>query len=163
MTIHIKGGRTMWQGPNPSIAIYEQFAAYLTGDPLYKMDNAEFDLRTDRSGGEFQIQTRHENGTDFEHDAARIAYFAGHGAQFRGLSGPRLEFTGVLFEARHYAPDFDLVPGADTSFSRDNPDIDVCNDERCGEPHLLMPYMPPTQFVNPQPIIIEIDFSGANE
>jgi hypothetical protein len=154
----------MRRGPGPKISISENH--YGRGDELIVLDNAEFTVRTD-NGNEWTVQSRHANGTDFEHDAARIAFIEGSGAVFKGVYGSVLEFTGVLMKAKYYPEDFEIKAGVETPWDGDCGVIEQCDYSAClaeGNEHILMPYMPPKQKVKPLSVLISIEFqNGDNE
>lgn len=161
MTLHVKGGRTMWRGPGPKISVYENYYGR-EGNALFEIDNGEFTLRPE-NGNEFDIRSRHENGTDVEHDAAYLITLGGSGAVFKGVYGPRLEFTGVLMEGRWYDEDYKIEPGAKTPREDDDCDIiEMCDSEHCEKPHLIMPYLPPERTpMRARSVVVVIDFRGA--
>lgn len=123
-------------------------------DPIIRIVNAELDTRRERS--DFSIKTRHEDGTDVEHDAAYLAIFEGGGLQFVETHANKVTFTCALVSARYYPEQFKLEDGADLSsldVSFEHDKIYTCDDniwyhkEGSDWPagHLIMPYQPPKQ------------------
>lgn len=123
-------------------------------DPIVRIVNAELDVRQDRT--DFSIKTRHEDGTDVEHDASYLAIFEGGGLQFIETHADRVTFSGALISARYYPEDFKIEDGADLSglnVSFESDKIYTCDDttwyhaEGSEWPagHLVMPFQPPKQ------------------
>lgn len=156
MTIHVKGRGI--HHTNPSFKIYR--GTDTLGDPAFVVDAGELDRRGSES--EFRVISKHENGTDFEHDGAYVLELKGGGLFFKRLYSSIVEFTGVLFAARYYPPDFEIKAGASLKGIIEDPDngdaITVCEDTKYYHPdtqtewsagHLLMPFLPPRQKIRP--------------
>lgn len=156
MTIHVEGRGIYRQ--NPSFKIYRGHNAY--DDPAFTVSGGELDIR--ETLDEFRVISKHENGTDIEHDAAYVLELKGAGLSFKTLYNTQVQFTGVLYEARYYPPDFEIKAGAsleglDVSVSGDKT-ITLCEDTEYYHPdtqtewpagHLMMPFMPPRQKLKP--------------
>jgi hypothetical protein len=93
---------------------------------------------TRSSMSEIAVRSRHENATDFEHDASSTAMLT-----VRNISQPvfagygLMSFTGVLTEANLYPIGVDPL-NADDGETRPG---DTCT--RCEEHHPFAPFMPP--------------------
>ena len=160
MTITIKGRAMYKSAPTAEVYLGRRWEH---NDPVYLIENVELDRRND---GEFILQSRHPNGTDFEHDAARIFYLEGAGLEWVGLTGPTVEFRAVTLKVRHYPNGLEIKEGTDlTGIVEDSGDfaspVEMCTSEHCkDDPHVIMPYMPPKVSFKPQVIRIVLDFGG---
>lgn len=110
------------------------------GRLLAALVGADLESRTThgRAGGEIVVRARHETATDFEHDASSTAVLT-----IRNPSTPvfslygRIEFTGVLTEARLYPIGTDPLQVSDA----DTEPGDIC--DQCKKPHPFAPFQPP--------------------
>jgi hypothetical protein len=172
MTIEIKGRGSYRH--SPAIEIYESDNGW-HGEPVYRVIGGEIQTYENRNA--FRITSRHENGTDVEHDPAFVFELEGAGLNWDRLVGPRVMFQGVMLKIRHYPVDFKIADGADLKkLGTVNDDITdkiyTCEDTEYYHPatqsewpagHLMMPYLPPRVKVKPCPIYIVANFTPQKE
>jgi len=110
------------------------------------------ELTVSDHGRKFRIEARHENGTDFEHDAAKTALFEGVGLSISHSYASYIAFEGVLVKGWYYPEGVRFEPGERMPHSQDDEVIRICEDTEYYHPadqdewpagHLLMPYLPP--------------------
>lgn len=126
----------------------KRLLAVLVGGDLESKDS--------RSGSmpELCVRSRHEDGTDFEHDASSTAIlrvvnptqptFAGYG---------RVEFDGLLVEARLYPLGTDVLTVSDADTEAGS----VCDDGTCKKPHPFVPFQPPEAEGLRSPQIVHVE------
>lgn len=110
-----------------------ELLAVMVGGDLVSHDGSTSRL------SEIIVRSRHENATDIEHDASSTAQltiqcvippvFSDYG---------RMEFQGVLTDARLYPLGADPLAQEDTDTRRSN---ELCT--LCTDPHPFAPYLPP--------------------
>lgn len=148
---------------SPRIIIADQIGY----EEHFVLEHADLEVRSNTKT--FVIRSRHESGTDVEHDSASVAIFEGAGLQFDRAVSNRVYFTGVLYDARYYADPSKIMPGM--SFAElglaSNGVIEVCEDREyyhgdSGWPtgHLIMPYQPPKKRINPGLYMIILDYGS---
>lgn len=132
-----------------------------------KLKGAELTTRTNGRGVDsWQVKARHDNGTDFEHDAASVAILEGVALQFQYMQYGEAHFTGYLLEGSWYDSGTVMEPGMEFPHSSDNPTVEVCEDTEYYHPegatwkagHLLMPYTPPKRKVEPREVSITVSY-----
>jgi hypothetical protein len=161
MTIHI-AGRSIYKTA-PAAEIWFGSDRWSSEEPAFTLEAA--DLQEFEHNSTFRLTTKHEDGTDVEHDSAYVFELVGTGLTFVDFSGPQIKFRAVALEVRHYPANFKIEDGADISridMSDDVGDkIYTCQDTEYYHPdetwppgHLMMPYMPPHQEIKVGPIFI---------
>jgi hypothetical protein len=124
-----------------------ELLAVLVGSDLEHRDSGP--IRT----GEMVVRSRHEDATDFEHDASSTAQltvrFTGS-PTFSGYGG--MEFYGVLSSANLYSLGTDPVKQSDEDTKYDG---ELC--DTCETPHPFAPFLPPTATWLKGPTFVKIE------
>ena len=161
MTLEIDG-RGLYNR-DPSVEIYQ--GSDWGDDPLFRLTAADLQ-EFDHNRG-FRVITKHENGTDFEHDGAYLFELEGAGLSYHRYAGGRLMFHAVGLKVRHYDKGFEIAPGVKTDFfDTDCDEIGVCDSDlyhpadqdAWPKGHLIMPYMPPRQKLKVGQIYLVFNF-----
>lgn len=103
--------------------------------------------------GEIVVCSRHEDATDFEHDASSTAQLVVRFPTppvFSGYGG--MEFQGVLTEANLYPLGTDPLKQSDVDTKYDG---ELC--DTCETPHPFAPYLPPTASWLQGPIFVIVE------
>jgi hypothetical protein len=124
-----------------------ELLAVLVGGDLEHRDSGP--IRT----GEMVVRSRHEDATDFEHDASSTAQltvrFTGP-PTFSGYGG--MEFFGVLSGASLYPLGTDPVNQSDADTKYDG---ELC--DTCETPHPFAPFLPPTATWLKGPTFVKVE------
>jgi hypothetical protein len=110
-----------------------QLLAVLVGGDLESRDSSAFRV------GEIAVRSRHEDATDFEHDASSTAQLVVRNPAPPVFTGyGRMQFHGVLTEANLYPLGADPLAQSD----EDNRYVgELC--DSCETPHPYAPHLPP--------------------
>lgn len=124
-----------------------QLLAVLVGGDLESRDVSAFRL------SEIAVRSRHEDATDFEHDASSTAQLVVRSAAPPVFTGyGHMRFQGVLTEANLYPLGADPLQQSDEDTRYDG---ELC--DSCETPHPFAPYLPPkaTWLQGPVFVIVE--------
>lgn len=135
------------------VSVFEEHPDY-DAKLLAVLIGADLESRDTRNDGmpEIVLRARHEDATDFEHDASSTAMLTVRNPTMPKFSGyGRMTFTGVLTEASIYPIGVDPLQAED----QDTHAGELCTSEHC-KPHPFAPYMPPKiELPGPQFVTIE--------
>lgn len=124
-----------------------ELLAVLIGGDLENRENGHIRV------GEIIVQSRHEDATDFEHDASRTAQLT---IRFNGaptFSGyGKMEFYGVLTAANLYPLGADPLNQSDADTKYDG---ELC--DTCETPHPFAPFLPPTATWLKAPTFVKVE------
>lgn len=110
-----------------------QLLAVLVGGDLESRDSSAFRL------SEIAVRSRHEDATDFEHDASSTAQLVVRNPAPPVFTGyGRMQFHGVLTEVHLYPLGADPLQQSDADTKYDGEPCDSCE-----TPHPYAPYLPP--------------------
>lgn len=110
-----------------------ELLAVLVGGDLESRDSSVFRL------SEISVRSRHDDATDFEHDASSTAQLIVHNGAPPVFTGyGRMEFQGVLTEANLYPLGADPLQQSDEDTNYDG---ELC--DSCEVAHPFAPYLPP--------------------
>lgn len=110
-----------------------ELLAVLVGGDLESRDSSAFRL------SEIAVRSRHEDATDFEHDASSTAQLVVRNPAPPVFTGyGRMQFHGVLTEAHLYPLGADPLQQSDEDTKYDGEPCDSCE-----VPHPYAPYLPP--------------------